>query len=246
MPALFDGPGIRHWLTVTEESGTRYLLVDGDEEGAMSVASDDPVFHYLWFHRCSFILTDSPSRVLVLGAGAFTASKCLARDHPAALIDTIDIEPALESLAIRFFRLGLPPFQRINFHGVCAERFLKSAPPAYDFIFDDLFQGLQHFPKLGHGREHVHRLAKQLKPQGLCVKNLIWNPSVAGNRAACEETVAAWRTAFSWHLQIKLGNSPNAQNRLLLGGNGALKTWDHISLILSEKLPEAVVGFCQV
>ena len=117
MTVLYDAAGQQCWITVTEEFSTRSLLLDGCEEGAMRLDSEEPVFAYLWFHKCSH-LAPSPRpllrgergrgeggspirRALVLGAGAFTAAKCLALDYPQADIDVVDLEPALEPVARR-------------------------------------------------------------------------------------------------------------------------------------------------
>lgn len=216
MPILHDGPGGHCWITVTEENGVRYLLLDGCEEGAMRLDSNDPVFNYLWFHKCGF-LTRRPARLLVLGAGAFTAPKGLALDHPTACVDAVDIETELEQIGRRFFQLDGPEFRHIQFHGVSAETFLAWAPPSYDFIFDDLFDGFQHVPAKGRGAAHVDRLAGALAEGGVCLKNVIWNPLAADTRAACEETEAAWRSAFHGHAVIALGNPQRGHNRLLLG-----------------------------
>ena len=56
MPVLHDAAGGLRWITVTQENGTRYLYLDGCEEGAMALDSEAPVFHYLWFHKLSHLI----------------------------------------------------------------------------------------------------------------------------------------------------------------------------------------------
>ncbi len=177
-------PAELRWITVTQENGTRYLYLDGCEEGAMALDSEAPVFHYLWFHKLSHLIGLPLRRALVLGAGAFTAAKCLAIDYPDAVIDAVDEEPELEAIARRFFRLDQPQFGRIRFHPVPAEEFLAGPAGPYEFIFDDLFDGDQHVPIAGRGEDHVARLRSVLA-NGVCVKNLIWSPRSADSRAAC-------------------------------------------------------------
>jgi hypothetical protein len=74
----------------------------------MALDSELPVFHYLWFHKLRHLIGLPLRRALVLGAGAFTAAKCLAIDYPDAVIDAVDEEPELEAIARRFFRLDQP------------------------------------------------------------------------------------------------------------------------------------------
>src|SRR6516164_6911138 len=129
MTTLHDAAGQQCWITVTEEFSTRALLLDGCEEGAMRLDSEEPVFAYLWFYKCSHLTSLPVRRALMLGAGAFTAAKCLALDFPKAEIDAVDLEPDLEAIGRKFFRLDQPEFSRIRFHGMPAEEFLKTAKP---------------------------------------------------------------------------------------------------------------------
>jgi len=221
MAVLYDGAGSHGWITVTEENGIRYLQLDGTEEGAMDVHSENPVFHYLWFHKCSFLAQGPVGRALVLGAGAFTAPKLLAVDHPGAVVDAVDIEDQLERIARRYFRLELPAFARIRFHGIPGEQFLAEQPQQYDFIVDDLFDGFQHVPCRGRDANHVHRLRLNLADGGVCVKNLIWNPLIADTRAGCDETWQAWQSEFPNYLSLVLGDPDIGHNRLLIGANYA-------------------------
>ena len=154
--------------------------------------SENPVFLYLWFHHCS-LLAARPRRLLVLGAGAFTAPKCLALDHPDADIDAVDIEPELGPIAREYFRLGEPTFQRIQFHGMASEAFLQAAKPPYDFVFDDLFDGFQHVPDASRTREHFQHVRGVLGDDAVLVKNVIWSP--LPDAAACAER--SRRRAFS-------------------------------------------------
>jgi spermidine synthase len=216
MPVLHDSAGGLRWITVIEEHGTRYLYLDGCEEGAMAVDSEAPVFHYLWFHKLSYLIEQPLRRALVLGAGAFTAAKCLALDHPGAVVDAVDEEPELAAIARRFFRLDQPAFNRIRFHPVLAEEFLTKESGPYEFIFDDLFDGYDHVPVAGRGLGHVQRL-RSLIPNGVCVKNLIWSPRSADSRAACAEAVEAFRQVFSEHAVLTLGDRSGGHTVLALG-----------------------------
>jgi len=222
MPPLHDAPGGQRWITVSEEHGTRYLYLDGCEAGAMRVASEEPVFHYLWFHKCSQFVQHPVCRALVLGAGAFTAAKCLAIDHPGAVIDAVDEEPELGVIGWKFFDLDQPAYARIEFHGVPAEEFLAGERVEYDFIFDDMFDGYQHVPIAGRGADHFRRLCALL-PNGVCVKNVIWSPRSADTRASCAETIAACRAAFSAHTVLTLGDPAAGHNELVIGATASIR-----------------------
>jgi hypothetical protein len=246
MRVLHDAAGDLCWITVHEDRRIRYLLLDGCEEGAMHLGSADPVFNYLWFHKCSLLVPQPLRRVLVLGAGAFTAPRCLALDHPDADVDTVDEEPQLEQIAHRFFHLDQPVFARIRFFGESAETFLARPNPPYDLIFDDLFDGFQHVPCAGRSEEHVRRLKNALADGGVCLKNLIWNPLNADTRAACAEVTAAWRARFLCYGLIALGDPGGGHNLILLGSGSQSLDWPTVRSRLADAgVPEALLQQCQ-
>jgi spermidine synthase len=224
MLTLHDAAGGQAWITVTEDNGCRYLYLDGCEEGAMSLASHAPVFHYLWFHKFSHLALSPVRHALVLGAGAFTAPKCLALDHPLAIIDAVDCEPLLGEMGVRYFGLDRSCFARVRFHGTQAEDYLAGPCPRYEFIFDDLFDGFQHVPTAGRGQEHADRLQSVLAEGGIVVKNLIWDSRRADSRSACEEAWQAWQ-AFPSAMQLVLGEPDTGHNRILIAQNAPCR-WD--------------------
>jgi spermidine synthase len=242
--SLYDAAGKTCWVTVTEEYSTRTLLLDGCEEGAMNLHSEEPVFAYLWFHKCSHLAKEPIKKALVLGAGAFTAAKCLALDYPEVDIDAVDLEPDLEEIARRFFRLDRSEFSRIRFHGIPAEDFLKAASPgSYDFIFDDLFDGFQHVPDEALSADHLQQLHSTLAAGGICVKNMIWDPHSASNRAACEELKKLWQETLPNHLILAMGKPDRGHNFLLLGSTQEIKlSWSGVETELkSAGVPTSVL-----
>lgn len=217
MHILHDDLGQHCRITVRDNGDTRTLELDGCEEGAMRLSSEDPVFNYLWFHKCSVLAAAPLRRALVLGAGAFTAAKCLALEHPDAVVDVVDIEPDLETIARRFFRLEQPPYRNIRFHGMAAEQFLGQTRERYDFVFDDLFDGFQHVPWRSRTREHFEQMKQVVSAGGVCIKNVIFNPLAADTRAACDDTLAALRETFPHHAVLALAEPWRGQNKILLG-----------------------------
>ncbi|MGE3803692.1 MAG: spermidine synthase [Gemmataceae bacterium] len=216
MHTLYDASGQHCWITVRESPTTRYLELHGCEEGAMFLRSEEPVFRYLWFHKASWLAESRAARLLVLGAGAFTAPKCLALDHPHATVDAVDIEADLFPVAKRFFRLDQHAYRNVQFHGCGADEFLAQAG-SYDFVFDDLFDGFLHVPSASRTLPHFERMAHVLAEGGVCVKNVIWDPKIADTRAACQEAENALRRVFPSTLVLALGNVERGHNRLLIG-----------------------------
>lgn len=243
MQVLHDDAGRQCWITVHESGDTRTLQLDGCEEGAMRLSSEAPVFNYLWCHKCSLLARQPLTRALVLGAGAFTAAKCLALDYPEARIDVVDAEPELETVARRFFRLDQPAFANIRFHGMTAEQFLASCSERYDFVFDDLFDGFQHVPWRSRSREHFAEMKKVLSEDGVCIKNVIFNPLSADTRAACDETLAALRGTFPQHTLLALAEPWRGQNKILVGMlRPPLLPWRELPLTLREAgMPAEIV-----
>ena len=237
MATLYDAAGHKCWITVTQEFSTRSLLLDRCEEGAMRLDSEEPVFTYLWFHKCSHLAGPPVRKALVLGAGAGTTAKCLALDYPQADIDAVDLEPDLEMIGRKFFRLDQAEFSRIRFHGMPAEEFLKKVSPGcYDFIFDDLFDGFQHVPDSARTPDHLDMLRSSLSHGGICVKNMIWDPFSAITRAACTELRERWTESFPNYLGLAMGDPERGHNFLLVGAaaDGVL-AWP----VVKEKLGRA-------
>lgn len=245
MTVLYDAQGRRCWVTITDDGAARYLYLDGCEEGAMALASDAPLFHYLWFHRLSR-LAGRVGRALVLGAGAFTAARALALDHPHADVDAVDVEADLGPLGRSLFRLGEPAFARVRFHGADASEFLAQSAAPYDFVFDDLFDGFHHVPAAGRGAAHVERLGAALTPGGVCVKNLIWDRRSADSRGACADTAAAWRERFLNHLMVALGDPTGGHNLLLVARTAETPlTWPSAREALAAAgVPATVLDLC--
>lgn len=244
MGILYDAAGRTCWITVKEEFSTRSLLLDGCEEGAMSLKSEEPVFAYLWFYKCSHLAQGPVRKALVLGAGAFTAAKCIALDYPEADIDAVDLEPDLKLIGRKFFRLDRLEFSRVQFHGMPAEKFLTTNPPgSYDFIFDDLFDGFQHVPDTAMSADHLRGLRAALAPGGVCVKNMIWDPFSANSRAACEELRARWTFTLPNSLELAMGNPERGHNSLLLGSlESDLLSWPGVHTKLkAAAIPHSVL-----
>jgi spermidine synthase len=241
MDLLYDAAGQTCWISVKQSETIRYLELNGCEEGAMYRQSDDPVFRYLWFHHCSRLAAQA-RRLLVLGAGAFTAPKCLALNHSEARIDVVDMEPDLEHVARRFFRLDRPYYARIAFHGLLAEAFLKSAAPPYDFVFDDLFDGFQHVPDQSRTRAHFEQARSLLGGDAIFVKNVIWSSNSAHARAACEEAQQTLADVFRHHLVLALGKPDLGHNRLLIGSTGQVPLqWKAMKALFKGSVPAHVL-----
>jgi hypothetical protein len=84
-------------------------------------------------------------------------------------------------------------------------------------VFDDLFDGFQHVPPSCQSSAHFQQIRQSLRPGGICVKNLIWDPRSTDTCAACDEAYAALCSAFPHHALLRLGPEHRGHNRLLLG-----------------------------
>jgi hypothetical protein len=247
MTTLLERAGTTCRITVIEEGGVRYLYLDDCEEGAMFVDSEEPVFNYLWFHKVSH-LARPVRRALVLGAGAFTAAKCLALDHAGAAIDVIDCEPELLPVARQFFHMADPPYQGIQFTGEPAEKALPQLRTSYDFIFDDLFDGFEHVPRATRGPAHAAHLAALLAEGGIAIKNLIWDRNNPDTVDACQSMLDAWRAPFDWSMEVVLGHPGAGHNRILLGAKGPrIFDWGELSDVLKAAgVPSVVISSASV
>lgn len=119
----------------------------------------------------SLLWRPSPRRVCMLGFGGGRISLALHTHLPDVIIDNIDIDPAFETIAARFFGVAFDERQRL--HIADAAEFLASTAERYDCIIMDAFSD---------ARDNLDHLAtpefyllcrRRLAPDGVVGVNLL-------------------------------------------------------------------------
>lgn len=114
-------------------------------------------------------------RTLFVGGGGYTLPRLIARDHPRALVDVVEIDPEVTRVARRYF--GLPRTPRVHTLNEDARWFALRGgvgTGVYDAIFIDAFNDLS-VPYHLTTREATAQFARLLRPEGALVANLIDN-----------------------------------------------------------------------
>lgn len=150
----------------------------------------------------------SPRRVCMLGFGGGRISLVLHTCLPGVIIDNVDVDPAFETIAARFFGVVFDERQRLQIAD--ARDFLQRTPERYDIIIMDAFSDARD--NLDHlATADFYALCRQrLAPAGVVGANLLRSdPRFA-------EKAAAFRAAFRTTLAAPLRHS------LVLFGAGRL------------------------
>ena len=130
---------------------------------------------YINFINDNFIYTlpkDSVRKILVLGAGGFTAG---IRDefHEYTFVD---IEPTLKDVAEKYFlKQNLSPNKKFVVQD--ASQFLKNTPEQYDIILLDVYSNSFQIPEGLITVEFMNRIKSRVAPGGVVLMNMIFSPS---------------------------------------------------------------------
>jgi len=186
-------------IDVSEEAGVRSLHFGSTLiQGAMRIAR--PYALELEYTRemmlCLLLRTGPrwPRQVLLIGLGAASLTKFLHRHRPRAMLQVVEIEPAVVAAARHFFRLPDDPKRLAIDIGEGAE-YLAATDRRFDLILVDGFDAkgragmLDLLPFYCNGRA-------RLSERGLLVTNLLTRsrgvaPSVERLRAAFDGRVLA-------------------------------------------------------
>ncbi|MBN1257004.1 MAG: fused MFS/spermidine synthase [Planctomycetes bacterium] len=131
-----------------------------------------------------------PERVLVIGCGAGTGPMTLHQDYPGIKrIDVVDIDPAVFSVARKYFR-----FPENSPGGVITSNlqdgriFIRQAEEkSYDYVIVDAYSAGGQIPFHLITREFMEEVKRILTPEGVMVLNII--SSVSGKHSRLYQAV---------------------------------------------------------
>jgi spermidine synthase len=173
--ALFTRDGVYEKITVRDMEWNghpaRFLIQDRSSSAAVYLDSDEYAFDYVKYMELSRLLPETPKRILVLGAGAYTMPRIFRNMYPDARIDVVDIEPYLEKISEEYF--GFVSDENIYSHVTDGRRFLFDSDGEYDFIFVDVYHSLYSIPSHFVTKEFFSLAKSKLSPDGLFMANII-------------------------------------------------------------------------
>lgn len=173
---------------------------------------------FFWYTKelAARTIEHHPTRVLMLGGGAFTIPQYLADKLPDTQIDVVEIDPALESISKNHFNFAQPKNVHLIFDD--ARRYVNQSQAKYDVILVDVY-GDTAIPFALTTREFGQQLARLLKPDGLVAVNL-----VAGETGACKPAFDAmisayWQPGWDALYQRDPSDIPERANYIVLYGS---------------------------
>jgi spermidine synthase len=157
------------------------------------------------------VLLDRPvHRVAVLGNAGGTIARAYAEFWPDALIDGVEIDPAVSEAGREY--LGLRDNPRLTVHDADARPFLRRTDTTYDLIVVDAYHQ-PYVPFYLATREFFRLVRSHLAPGGIVALNVATVPddrslekNLAGTLATEFESVHVWPVLRFNHLVIGFTN----------------------------------------
>lgn len=168
------------------------------------------VFNYTRMMMSSLFVKPDPRRVLVIGLGGGTLPMALGQVLPQARIDTVEIDPAVVSVARRYFGFQTSPRQRV--HQADGRAFVEQAvreKRSYDLIMLDAFD-YTYIPAHLMTREFLQQVKALLAPGGVLAANTFSSSDLYHRESATYESV------FGTYFNLR------SNNRVIFAVNGAL------------------------
>lgn len=184
---VYVGRTAAGWTTVHDDvrvmgERIRVLHVSGTYQSATFLDERwaDPVFpyHILFDHAFdAWPSPDGPTSAAVLGGGGYAVPKHLVAHHPElAHVDVVEIDPAIEGIARRYFFLDrlaeAERTGRLRLHTGEASAWLAQATQRFDIIVNDCFFGLEPEGRL-MGADAARLVHEHLTQGGRYLTNVV-------------------------------------------------------------------------
>lgn len=180
---------------------------------------DKMVFEYTRMMTSALFAKPDPKTVLVIGLGGATLPIALHKILPDAVIDSVEIDPAVVRVAQDYFGYETGPRQRVFIED--GREFVEQAhreDRQYDIVMLDAFD-VDYIPAHLLTLEFLHHVHDILAPDGVVVANSFARSTLHDRETA---TYAAVFGDF-YNLRARLDG-----NRVIVAGSGALPDADQL------------------
>jgi predicted membrane-bound spermidine synthase len=219
-----DTPTAHYKVISTMYNGQPLRALSTGPNGWQSgVFTEDPealAFNYTKAMATMVAAAPQKDRILVLGGGAFTLPKYLAKTYPASSIDVVEIDPGLPAIAREYFYYNDPPNVRIIADD--GRAYLESTDHKYDLILVDIYSDTT-VPFATATAEYTAALRHSLEPQGSVIANVI-GADTPDCRPLLGALNASYRTSFRSTAAVPLMDSSlsSVQNIIVVYSNAPL------------------------
>jgi len=162
-------------ILVSEEDGMRCIRLNKRNGGQQSCISlTDPnllVLNYTKMMMGALYLNPSPQHILIIGLGGGSLPTTLHKLFPSAQIDSVEIDPAIVKVAIKFF--GFIPSENLKVYEEDGRIFVKRAGKRhakYDLIMLDAYTD-EYIPEHMLTQEFLTEVRKLLADKGVLAAN---------------------------------------------------------------------------
>jgi spermidine synthase len=168
---LLERDSAYHRLFVTEEGHYRWLRADNIWHTQMDLR--DPQgrgLPYADYIDLAFVFNRDIRKVLVIGLGGGTVPKRFVRDYPNVVVDAVEIDPAVITIAKRYFYVSEGP--RLRIHEADGRQFLRRSKEKWDLILLDAYYA-DTVPFFLTTKEFFLIVKEHLTPNGMLVNNVV-------------------------------------------------------------------------
>lgn len=248
---LFEHDTVYHRISVSDESGTRYLRLDNYWQSGMDLA--DPrrtVFPYADYMHMPLVLKPDAARVLMVGLGGGTVPKRFHEDYRRLRVEVVEIDPAVVATARQYFAV---PADDARMHIVAEDGrlFISRTTARYDVVLLDAFL-IDTIPFHLATREFFETIRSRLQPGGVLGSNVIGaleGPQSAFFRAVYRTFAAVFRTVYVFPVDWSRYDGPESlRNIIILGTDQPALTpaqFAQAAAAAAASLPVTIEGFAR-
>ncbi len=208
-------------VVVLEEFGQRCMNFNTIEDNGRHTCIDlsDPdkmVFAYTRMMTSALFVKPDTRSVLIVGLGGATLPLALAKILPEAVIDSVEIDPAVARVAERFFGYRQGPKQRLFIEdGRAFVERARREGRQYDMVMLDAFD-VDYIPAHLLTREFLEHVRAILAPDGVLVANSFTTSTMY------ERESATYAAVFGDFFNLRARNRVVTANRVIVATRGPL------------------------
>lgn len=211
---IFSSFSAYHHIEVVDEGGTRTLSFNGSMETRMY--KEIPLqghFEYTEYFHMPWLWNTNIKRVLMVGLGGGSTQRSYQHYYTNVLVDTVELDPVVVSVAKEYFHVTETPKHRIYIND--GRVFLRRTTNLYDAIIMDAYATTRYgtsIPPHLTTKEFFTIARSHLTTNGVVAYNVIgqargWNADFVG---------ALFRTMREVFPQVYLFPAEESQNVVLM------------------------------
>ncbi|HPR63202.1 MAG TPA: fused MFS/spermidine synthase [Thermoanaerobaculia bacterium] len=181
---IYSRDSAYHHIEVLDNGQQRMMRFDNLIQGLVSTTPPYPSkTTYTDYMQLGFVFNRETRSVLIIGLGAGIMPREFRALDPELMIDVVEIDPAVEDVARKFFYFHPHPLTRVTIAD--GRTFLQNTGEKYDFIVVDAFLA-DSIPFHLMTVEFFHVVKDHLNHEGCMAMNLL-----VGNRKFSDELLSA-------------------------------------------------------